>query len=161
MHRYDCKSRLNISCRTLQSKEGKRTITIYLEHHMKHTLYYDVTLPPEAAALIHENIDFHSPNEIAKRIMLTHPSVMANQVHAAWSKMSEALWKRDIDQVTSIKTLLGEYHNDAAVLELPKMEGVEQVAWVMKKIVSPLRGKIVEIGIDATCERQSDRRYIC
>ena len=119
---------------------------------MKHTLYYDVSLPPEAAALICENIDFHSPNEIAKRILLTHPSVTANQVHAAWSKMSEALWKQDVDQVTSIKTLLGEYHNDAAVLELPKWEGVEQVAWVMKKIVSPLCGKIVEIGIDATCE---------
>ena len=66
--------------------------------------------------------------------------------------MSETLWKRDNDQVTSIKTLLGEYQDDAAILELPKMEGVEQVAWVMKKVVLPLRGKIVEIGIDATCE---------
>ena len=156
MHQYDCKSRLNILCCTLQSKEGKHTITIYLEHHMKHTLYYDVSLPPEAAALIHKNIDFHGPNEIAKRILLTHPSVMANQVHVAWSKMSEALWKQDINQITSIKTLLGEYHDDVAldvaVLELPKMEGIEQVAWVMKKIVLPLWGKIVEIGIDATCE---------
>ena len=119
---------------------------------MKHMLYYNVSLPPEAAALIRENIDFHSPNEIAKRILLTHPSITANQVHAAWSKMSEALWKQDVNQITSIKTLLGEYHDDTAVLELLKMEGVEQVAWVMKKIVLPLRGKIVKIRIDATCE---------
>ncbi len=40
-----------------------------------------------------------------------------------------------------------------AVLDLLAMEGVEQVAWVMKKIALPLHGKIVEIGIDATCKR--------
>lgn len=33
------------------------------------------------------------------------------------------------------------------------MEGVEQVAWAMKGVLLPLQGKIVEIGIDATCER--------
>ena len=102
--------------------------------------------------MIRENIEYHSPSEIAKRILLTHPSVTANQVNAAWSTMSETLWKRDNDQVASIKTLLDEYQDDVATLELPKMEGVEQVAWVMKKVVAPLRGKIVEIGIDATCE---------
>ena len=153
MCRYDCQSALNVSCRTNpQSKAGTYTITIWLEHHMKHTPYYDVSLPPEAAALIRENIEYHSPSEIAKRILLTHPSVTANQVNAAWSTMSETLWKRDNDQVASIKTLLDEYQDDVATLELPKMEGVEQVAWVMKKVVAPLRGKIVEIGIDATCE---------
>ena len=119
---------------------------------MKHTPYYDVSLPPEAALLIRENIEYHSPNEIAKRVLLTHPSVTANQVHAAWTTMSETLWKRDNNQLASIKTLLGEYQDDMAVLELPKMEGVEQVAWVMKKVIQSLRGKIVEIGIDATCE---------
>lgn len=152
MHRYDCKSKLNISCRTNQSNVHTHTITIWLEHHMKHTPYYDVSLPPEATSLIRENIEYHSPNEIAKRILLTHPSVTANQVHAAWTTMSETLWKRDKDQVASIKMLLGEYKDDTAILELPKMEGVEQVAWVMKKVILPLRGKIVEIGIDATCE---------
>ena len=153
MHQYDCQSTLNVSCRTNpQSKAGTYTITIWLEHHMKHTPYYDVSLPPEAAALIQENIDYHSPNEIAKWILLTHPSVTANQVCAAWSTMSETLWKCDNNQVASIKTLLDEYQDDAAILELPKMEGVEQVAWVMKKVVAPLRGKIVEIRIDATCE---------
>ena len=152
MHRYDCKSALNVSCHTKQSDAGTYTVTIWLEHHMKHTPYYDVSLPPEAAAVIRESIEFYNPNEIAKRVLLTHPSVTANQVHAAWSTMSETLLKRDNDQVTSIKTLLGEYQDDAAILELPKMEGVEQVAWVMKKVVLPLWGKIVEIGIDATCE---------
>ena len=34
---------------------------------------------------------------------------------------------------------------------LPAMDRIEQVTWVMKKIMEPLREKIVEIGIDATC----------
>ena len=52
MHRYDCKSALNVSCRTKQSDAGTYTVTIWLEHHIKHTPYYDVSLPPEAAAVI-------------------------------------------------------------------------------------------------------------
>ena len=30
-------------------------------------------------------------------------------------------------------------------------EGVEILAWGMKKIAKPLTGKIVEVGMDATC----------
>jgi hypothetical protein len=37
---------------------------------------------------------------------------------------------------------------------LPEAEGVEQVAWAMKRIIEPLKGKIVEIGVDATCETE-------
>jgi hypothetical protein len=157
MHRYDCKSKLNISCCTNpRTKEKTYTISIWLEHHMKHTPYYDVSLPPEAAALIQENIECHCPSKVAKKVLLTHPTVTAKQVHTAWTTMSKALWKRGNEQVTSVKALLGEYKDDTAILDLPGMEGVEQVAWVMKKNVLPLRGKIVEIGIDATCERQSE-----
>ena len=38
------------------------------------------------------------------------------------------------------------------ILDLLRIEGVEQMAWVMKKVIWPLRGKVVKIGIDATCE---------
>jgi hypothetical protein len=68
--------------------------------------------------------------------------------------MSETLWKRDIQQLPSVRALLGELGDDVAILDLPEIEGVEQVAWVMKQIVLPLQGKLVEIGIDATCKRQ-------
>ena len=157
MHRYNCKSNLNISCRTNpRSKEKTYTITIWLEHHMRHTPYYDVSLPPEAAALIRDSIEYHCPNEVAKKVLLTHPSITAKQVHTAWTTMSETLWKRSNDQVASVKALLGELQNDAVILDLPRMEGVKQVAWVMKRVMVPLQGRIVEIGIDATCERQSD-----
>ena len=36
-------------------------------------------------------------------------------------------------------------------LSLPEMDGVEQIAWVMKKVILPLRDSIVKVGIDATC----------
>ena len=66
--------------------------------------------------------------------------------------MSETLWKRDKEQLPSVKLLLGELEDDVAILDLPGMDGVEQIAWAMKKVVEPLRGKIVEIGMDATCK---------
>ena len=153
MCRYDCQSKMTISCRTNPQREEKTyTILIWLEHHMKHTPYYDVSLPPAATVLIRENLECHCLNEVAKKVLLSHPSVTAKQVHAAWTKMSETLWKQDNEQVASVKALLAEHQDNAAILDLPWMEGVEQVAWVMKKIVLPLQGKIVEIGIDATCE---------
>ena len=157
MDRYNCKSKLIISCRANPGSEEKTyKTTIWLKHRTAHTPYYDVSLHPEAAVLIRENLEWFSPHEVAKKVLLTYPSVTANQVHAAWTTMSETLWKRDKDQLLSVKVLLGELKDDAAVLDLPRMDGVEQVAWVMKKVVAPLRGKIVEVGIDATCERLSN-----
>ncbi|KAN0128951.1 hypothetical protein V8E53_013213 [Lactarius tabidus] len=149
--------KLNISCCTNpRSKVKIYTISIWLEHHMKHTPYYDVSLPPEAMAMIQENIECHCPSKVVKKVLLTHPSVTTKQVHAAWTMMSETLWKRSNEQLASVKVLLGKYQDNVAILDLLEREGVEQITWVMKKVVSPLCGKIVEIGIDATCERQSE-----
>lgn len=161
MHRYDCKSKLNISYRANpRSGENTYKITIWLKHHKKHPPYYDVSLPPEAVVLIRENPEWFSPHGVAKKVLVTYPTITANQVHAAWSTMSETLWKRDRDPLPSVKVLLGELESDVALLDLPQMEGVEQVAWVMKRVVSPLRGKIVKIGIDATCKRLSEHQIV-
>ena len=158
MLRYDCNSKLHISYHanpgSEHCKEKTFRITIWLEHHKSHTPYYDVSLPPEAAALIRENLEWFSPHKIAKRVLPTYPVITAKQVHAAWTTMSETLWKRGREQLPSVKTLLGELEDDVTVLDVPKLEGVEQIAWVMKKVLLPLSGKIVEIGIDATCEWQ-------
>jgi len=155
MDQYDCKSKLNISCHANpRSKENTYTITIWLEHHIKHIPYYNVSMPHEAAALIRENLEWSCPNEVAKKVQMTYPYITANQVHAAWTTMSETLWKRDIRQIPSVRALLGELEDDVAILDLPAIEGVEQVGWVMKKIVLPLQGKLVEIGMDATCKGQ-------
>jgi hypothetical protein len=159
MHRYDCKSKLNVSYHANTRNEEKTyKVTVWLEHHAKHPPYYDVSLPPEAAALIRENLEWCSPHEVAKKVLQAYPSITANQVHTAWTTMSETLWKRSKDQLPSVKLLLRELESDVALLDLPGMEGVEQVAWVLKGVVSPLQGKIVEIGIDATCERLSEHQ---
>ena len=69
---------MTISCRTNPQREEKTyTILIWLEHHMKHTPYYDVSLPPAATVLIRENLECHCPNEVAKKVLLSHPSVTA------------------------------------------------------------------------------------
>ena len=45
--------------------------------------------------------------------------------------MSETLWKCNGEQLPSVKQLLGELKDNIAVLGLPGIDGVEQVAWVM------------------------------
>jgi len=85
MHRYDCQSKLNISYRTNPKGDEKMyTITIWLEHHMKHTPYYDVSLPPEATALIREDLEWTCPNEVGKKVQMAYPSVTAKQIHMAF-----------------------------------------------------------------------------
>jgi len=58
--------------------------------------------------------------------------------------------------------LLAEYGDDVDIFEpvgLP--EGIEMLAWGMKQIAEPLKGKVAEIGIDATCEWNLCRpRYV-
>lgn len=152
MNYFKCKSALNISCQS--NGDNSHIITIWLKHHKKHTPYYDVTLPPEAAAMIWEDLEWTSPSDMAKKVQNAYPAVTAIQVYKAWMMMSEGLWKRDAEQLPSVKALLGEYKDDVDVLDIPVADRVEQIAWVMKKIVGPLEGKIVEIGIDATCKSQ-------
>jgi len=58
------------------------------------------------------------------------PNVTANQMHFAWTRMSETLWKRDADQLLSVKALLMECRDETDIFDIPMMEGVEQVAWI-------------------------------
>ena len=154
MDRYECKSKLNISCRADSgSRENTYTITIWLEHHQRHIPYFDVSLPSEAADMIQENLEWTCPNDITKKVQLTYPAVTADQIYKAWTTMSETLWKRNAEQLPSVKALLGDLKGDVDILDLPEMESVEQIAWVMKNIVFLLRGKVVKIGIDATCKK--------
>jgi hypothetical protein len=127
-------------------------VTIWLEHHIKHIPYYDVSLLPDATAMICKDLEWICPSEIAKKVQMTYLAITTNQVHAAWTTMSETLWKRAPQQLPSVQTLLGELQDDVTVLKLPKIDGVEQVAWLMKRVAAPLQGRVVEIGIDATCK---------
>ena len=75
----------------------------------------------------------------------------AKQVHRAWTEMSKELWKRDNLQLPSAKILLEEYSKLVDIFNIKIEEGVQQLCWGMKKIGERLRGRVVEIGIDATC----------
>jgi len=108
-------------------------------------------MPPEATAIIRENIEWSSPSSIVGKIQSQFPSITAVQVHSAWTTMSETLWKRDKMQLPSVKALLAEY-KEVDVFEIPTEDGIEQVTWGMRKIAERLRGKITEIGMDATCK---------
>ncbi|KAJ7235267.1 hypothetical protein C8J57DRAFT_1248613 [Mycena rebaudengoi] len=127
------------------------TVQIRLHHHESHVHYYDVALPPQAVTIIREKLEWSTPNEMVGMVQDCFPQVTSNQIHRAWLQMSEMLWKRDTLQLPSAETLLREYGDEVDVLDVQPAEGVEQLAWVMKKIAEPLWGKIVEIGIDTTC----------
>jgi hypothetical protein len=66
--------------------------------------------------------------------------------------MSAALWRRDSQQLPSAKILLEEFGEDVGVFNIDIAEGVERMCLGMKKVAEWLRGKVVEIGIDVTCE---------
>jgi hypothetical protein len=107
-------------------------------------------MPPEAATIIRENLEWITPNAMLPKIQTMFPAVTATQIHSAWTIMSEILWKRDDLQLPSAETLLGEFSDEVNIFDLPKVDGMEQLAWGMKKISNRLRGN-VEVGIDATC----------
>jgi hypothetical protein len=109
-------------------------------------------MPAGAAEIIRNNLEWSTPVALVGRIQEQYPIVTANQIHAAWTTMSEVMWKRDKDQLASAKLLLSELHNDIDVFDIEVDEGVQQVCWGMKKIANLLKGKVVEIAIDATCQ---------
>jgi len=110
-------------------------------------------MPPEALQMVQDLAEWSTPAAMAVKIQLVYPLVTTNQIHAAWREVSQTYWRRDDEQLPSAKKLLAEYGDDIDIFEpvgLP--EGVEMLAWGMKRIAEPLRGKVVEIGMDATCE---------
>ena len=109
-------------------------------------------MPPGASDIIRENITWNTPVAIMLKVQAVYPQVMGKQIHKAWTQMSEVLWKRDKLQLPSTKALLVEFGDDINVFEIEVAPGVLQLCWGMKKILAALKGKVVEIAIDATCE---------
>jgi hypothetical protein len=132
---------------------GGHKMLIYLQHHVKHVLYVDVGMPPEALQMIEEQAEWSTPSQMATKIQSQYPQVTTKQIHSAWRGLSQEFWRRDDEQLPSTRKLLAEYRDEVDTFELVDVpEGVEILAWGMKKIAEPMRGKVVEIGMDATCE---------
>ena|SRR5882762_6297099 len=149
MHRYDCNSSLVVTCRECASTD--RIISVNLQHHDDHIPYFDVEMPSGASDIIRENLEWSTPAALVTKIQDSYPHVTGKQVHAAWTEMSETLWKRAQHQLPLAEILLKEYSDDVDVFEIPTAGGVEQLCWGMKRVSSRLKGMVVEIGIDATC----------
>jgi len=72
---------------------------------------------------------------------------------SAWREISQTYWHRDGAQLPSAKKPIAEYGDDVDIFEpMGIPDGVKILTWGMKRIAEPLRGNVVEIGIDATCE---------
>jgi hypothetical protein len=111
-------------------------------------------MPPEALQIIQEQAEWLTPGAMAAKIQSAYPQVTTSQIHAAWREQSKTYWRRDDDQLTSARKLLAEYGEDVDIFEpVGVPEGVEILAWGMKQIAEPLRRKVVEIGMDATCKQ--------
>lgn len=141
---------------------GRTTLSIRAAHNIKHVPYYDVKMPAAALDIIRDNLEDSTPVSLTPRIKKRFPQVTAQQVHKAWTEMSEMLWKRAKDPMELAKKLLAEHSDNVEVLEIAMQPGVVQLAWVMKKIIKPLTG-VVEIAMDSTCKSErktQNTRYL-
>jgi hypothetical protein len=128
MHRYDCESHLTVICRDAIGEENMdHVITNILCHYDNHVPYYDVDMPEGASDIIRESLEWTTPVVLVPRIQALYPNVSANQVHAAWTKMSETLWRKDEQQLLSAEKLLVECPDDVDVFEVPTVDGIEQL----------------------------------
>ena len=151
MKRYPCQSTLLVTYR--RNKNGKKDIFIWLQHHVSHVAYSDVQMPPEALQIIREQAEWLRPSVMATKIQVTYPHITTGQINSAWRELSKTYWQREDAQLLSAMTLLAEYNDDVDIFQpvgIPA--GVELLAWGMKRIAEPLRGKVAEIRIDATCK---------
>ena len=89
MKRYDCQSRLVVTC-TRGASPSTRIISVRIKHHEKHQPYFDVAMPPEAADIIRENLEWSTPSSIIPKVQAVYPQVTGKQVHKAWADMSES-----------------------------------------------------------------------
>ncbi|KAJ7218618.1 hypothetical protein GGX14DRAFT_533331 [Mycena pura] len=152
MKRYPCQSKLAISCRTSRDNSDELNVTVQLKHAQKHTSYTDVSMPQEAVDMIRENVEWLTPVAMVSKVQAVFPTVTAAQIHRAWMELSEIHWWCDDLQLPSAAKLLEEHGEDVDIFKPENIsEGVEMLCWGMKRIAGPLKGKIIEIGVDATC----------
>ncbi|KAJ7934879.1 hypothetical protein B0H13DRAFT_2481333, partial [Mycena leptocephala] len=125
------------------NNEGELNVTVRLKHAAKHVSYVDVAMPPEALAMIRDNVEWLTPGAMVTKVQAAFPSVTAQQIHRAWMEMSEPFWRFDNDQLLSTKKVLEDHLDDVDIFEPEDVpDGVEMLCWGMKKIAMPLTGKI-------------------
>jgi len=112
-------------------------------------------MPAEAARIICESLEWCTLKTLVGQIQEKFPQVSAKQVHKAWVVMSEEIWKQAKEQLPSARELLLSFPDDVDMFEVEMDAGVQQLCWGMKKIATGLKGLVVEIALDATCESKN------
>jgi hypothetical protein len=131
---------------------GNAYIIISLHHHFKHVHYVDVTMPLEAMQMVNKQAEWVMPSDLTTKVQLAYPQVLIAQVYNTWKAVSETHWRRDNLQIPSTRKLLVKFSDDVDIFKPENVpDGAEMLTWGMKKITRPLKGKVVEIGMDATC----------
>jgi hypothetical protein len=155
MDRFPCMSWLQIDI-THHTSTGAHEVTVRFHHEVQHKAYTSVDLPAAAYDLIRQQIVIAKPSDL---LSVVHEldgcqHVSGAQVHRAWRELSEVLWRRDSDAVTSAVKLLEEYAKDgrACRLDITLPDGVTAVAWALPKIADRVAKMVKELAIDATCE---------
>jgi hypothetical protein len=97
-------------------------------------------------------LEWSTPVSVTLRVQVIYPHITGKKIHTVWTQMSETLWRSDKEQLPSAETLLREFGDDVDVFDIEVEEGVQQLCFGMKKIRERLRGKVIKIGIDATCK---------
>ena len=128
MKRYPCKSRIGIRCQ--EADDGGWEITVLLIHAARHVTYTDVSLPPGAADIIRENVQWLTPVAMVGKVQSIYPAVTAKQIHKTWTGMSQMFWHRDPIQLLSVGMILEELKSDVDIFQVPRLlEGVEMLCW--------------------------------
>ncbi|KAI5989692.1 hypothetical protein EDD15DRAFT_2171139, partial [Pisolithus albus] len=147
MKRFSCMSSLAVSCCYRQGNRiGQHTVSIKMCHLEAHIPYYDITMPLDAIQIIRDGLEWSAPSALVPKICTLYPHLAVSQVRFAWMKMSEILWKKETNQLTSARLLLAECH-DIDVLDVTTLDGIEQLCWGMTAIAHWLSGKVVEIAL--------------
>jgi hypothetical protein len=107
-------------------------------------------MSPEAAQIIRENI-WATPAVIATHVRQRFPDIKTNQIYYVWKRMSQALWKRDPDQLISARKLIQEKAEDVDLFEMESIEGVVTLGWGLKCVATQMKD-VVEVALDATCK---------
>jgi hypothetical protein len=134
------------------NRNAGHDIFISLQHHNNHVFYHNIRMPPEALQIIQEQVEWSTPAAMAGKIQSIYPHITTSQIHTAWRELSQAFWRCDDAQLPSARKLLAEFGENIDIFEpVGVPDGVEMLAWGMKQIAVPLRGKVIEIAMDATC----------
>ncbi|KAJ7863946.1 hypothetical protein B0H14DRAFT_2574601 [Mycena olivaceomarginata] len=65
----------------------------------KHVCYVNVSMPPEALAMIHDNVEWLTPAAMVMKVQAAFPTVTAAQICRAWVELSGPFWGFEDDQL--------------------------------------------------------------